>query len=464
MGDSETIDCRFEFNGSVRALGRGLRLTADGGSLVLRELDDALGVSAGLAANLAHLHRGSRYRLEEILRLRVFMLALGYETQSDADRLREDPALRLAVCSRRGLSPLDKALPSQPTVSRLMRLLATGPGREALDGAIVESAVAGFGLCEVARKPRTIDIDSFPLAAHGVQGGSAYNGHYRYRCFHPQVVMDGTGEILAAKLRPGNESTSTGAKQLLIDVVDRLESAGEKVGRVRGDAGFPSDELLSMLEERGIGYAFRLQNNSRLNKLAAEYLVRPPGRRPRKPREWTHVLRYKANRWSRARRVVLVVQERPEDLFLHSFFLVTSDEPTTGRQVLNFYRQRGTMEARLGEWVHTISAGLSSSHRDGQRVAAENDTPFQVNAATLRLSALAYNLLHCLRRLAAKARIDKVGPSLGLGRARRLILTVAGRAIVSARRVSLLVGKEVAELWAQVLARLRRATAIHRPT
>lgn len=84
-----------------------------------------------------------------------------------------------------------------------------------------------------------------------------------------------------------------------------------------------------------------------------------------------------------------------------------------------------------------------------------------MNSATLLLNALAYNLLHTLRWLAAKARIGEIGNALGLGRTRRLLLSVAGRLIVSTRRASLLVQASTAGMWSTVLARLRaRAGAL----
>lgn len=455
MGERNSSGFGLGFNGSVRVLGRSQRVTADSGAILLRELDDALGMTSRLSKNLGSSRGPVRFSLAELLRSRVFLLALGYEAQSDVDLLRDDPALRVAVSDERGLSPLSRSLASQPTLSRFTRLIASAAGQRALAQELVEVAVAGGRLVGPKPAKRVLDIDSLPIAAHGLQGGAAYNGYYRERCFHPQVVMDGSGHLLAAKLRPGNESTSLGATELLGEVIERLEAAGERVGRVRGDAGFPSEGLLDSLERRRIGYAFRLTNNPALIRLAEPFLVRPPGRKPKEPREWTHVVRYQAQRWSRARRLVLVVQEREDDLFLHHFFLVTSDECTTGQQVLNFYRRRGTMEGRLGEWIHTIRAALSSSHRDGRAADPGDDRPFQANAATFVLSALAYNLLHTLRQLAAKARMAQVGQALGLGRARRLLLSVAGRIIVSARRAMFLVSNDAASMWSVLLARLR---------
>lgn len=458
MGESNSSGISFGFNGSVRAEGRGQRVSADGGALLLREVDDALGVARGIAKGLEDDRAGARFSKVELLRQRLYLMALGYGVQSDIDLLRGDPALRLAISDGRGLSPLERPLASQPTLSRFTHGLTCGTGLEVLERALVASSLAGAKLFEQRARRRILDIDSLPIAAHGQQGGSAYNGHYHCRCFHPQIVMDETGFLLAAKLRPGNEATSTGAVDLLGQVIDEIEAGGGRVDRVRGDAGFPSEQLLGSLEERGVGYVFRLLNNPKLSRIAAPYLVRPPGRRPKQPREWTYVMRYRASRWSRERRIVLVVQERPDDLFLHHFFLVTGDDTRTGRQILNFYRQRGTMEARLGEWMHTLGPALSSSHRDGSRVAPDDDRPFRVNSATLLLNALAHNLLHTLRRLAAKARIQAIGNALSLNRARRLLLSVAGRLIVSARRASILIQASTAGMWSTLLARLRERT------
>ena len=59
---------------------------------------------------------------------------------------------------------------------------------------------------------------------------------------------------------------------------------------------------------------------------------------------WLHPLDYHVDSWERPRRVVLVVQEREDDLLLDRFFLVTSLDhgQMSRREVLDHYRQRGT--------------------------------------------------------------------------------------------------------------------------
>ena len=130
--------------------------------------------------------------------------------------------------------------------------------------------------------------------------------------------------MLDGRLRPGNAGTADGALDVAPDVVDRAQAGLCKVAMVRMDAGFPSATLLAGLEARNIDDVARLRANPALDREAAPYMKRPRGRRPHMPRLWTHVLQYRAESWDRPCRVILVVKERPDDLLLDRFFLVSS--------------------------------------------------------------------------------------------------------------------------------------------
>ena len=62
------------------------------------------------------------YSLAELVQAHLLLMGQGWRDQDDADRLREDPALRVAHASSRGQTPLDDGhvLASQPTLSRLV--------------------------------------------------------------------------------------------------------------------------------------------------------------------------------------------------------------------------------------------------------------------------------------------------------------------------------------------------------
>ena len=94
---------------------------------------------------------------------------------------------------------------------------------------------------------------------------------------------------------------------------------------VRMDAGFPEPGLLEGLESRSVPYIARIRKNEVLNRMAKPYLTQPAGRSPdAPPRLWFHELTYQAESWDRARRVVLVVRERPGELYPDHFWLLTS--------------------------------------------------------------------------------------------------------------------------------------------
>src|SRR3954454_9541362 len=77
----------------------GGQLSSDAGVLVLREVEQRLGVGERLAACVADPRLPDRVRhvVAAILRFRMLMLAAGYQDGNDAASLRHDPALKLAL-------------------------------------------------------------------------------------------------------------------------------------------------------------------------------------------------------------------------------------------------------------------------------------------------------------------------------------------------------------------------------
>jgi Transposase DDE domain group 1 len=92
-------------------------ISSDGGALLLRQMDDRLGLSERLAALLpdARDPRKVHHDRREQMRQRLYQIALGYADCNEADRLRHDPLLQ-SVWDR---TPQMGGLSSQPTLSRL---------------------------------------------------------------------------------------------------------------------------------------------------------------------------------------------------------------------------------------------------------------------------------------------------------------------------------------------------------
>jgi hypothetical protein len=72
------------------------QLSSDGGLLVMRELDDVLGLSDLASGALNDNRRGKNtvHRLDGLFRQSVYGRLAGYEDVNDADRLALDPVMR----------------------------------------------------------------------------------------------------------------------------------------------------------------------------------------------------------------------------------------------------------------------------------------------------------------------------------------------------------------------------------
>lgn len=463
MGESYTL-FGPEFNHSLRVESRPERLTGECGAVIIREIMHRLGLDGLLASRLEDTRRQDliTHPLNELLRTALILLAQGWRDQDDADNLRHDPALRMAVSSRRGASPLlttgrdPEGLASQPTLSRLLAMLSTKENRAVLGECLLTCAARRLNAMRQGHRLRyvTVDIDSLPIEVHGHQPQSEHNGHYHARIYHPLIAMCAeTGDMIDARLRAGAVHTADGADDFILKLLDRTERDLCQVASIRMDAGFPSDNLLTQLEARGTTYVARLRNNAVLDRLAEPLLRRPRGRRPVEPRVWTHEFSHQAGTWSDERRLVLVVLERADELFLHHFWLVTSwtPEQMDGEALLAHYRQRGTAEGHFGELMNVFAPALSSTsrtktHYRGRHLAqdeAKGCDGFAHNETILLLNALAFNLVHAARVMISKAD----GRGWSLQRVRERILRVAGRVLLHGRRVTLIICRAAAHEW-----------------
>ena len=98
----------------------GGRLSSDGGILTLREIKRRPRVAERMAACIED-PRASKHvthSMADIIRFRLLMIAAGYEDGNDANSLRSDPMFKMAL----DLTPSDRELCSQPTISRLENL------------------------------------------------------------------------------------------------------------------------------------------------------------------------------------------------------------------------------------------------------------------------------------------------------------------------------------------------------
>ena len=461
MGESQFSIFQPEFNNSIRVEARPQRLSADGGALLLRELLDCSGVSRLLERHLVDARDPNRveHGFMELVRTWLLLILQGWHAQADVDVVRADPIFRLAVSDRRGANVLDayETLCSQPTLSRLLRTLSAPCNRDGLSDVLLAMPAQRQRRQRARVSETVLDLDSVPIEVHGTQPGTAYNAHFHVRCYHP-VLVSSDGEFLAARLRPGEAHTADGGLEFVLPVVHWAQEHADRVW-LRMDAGFPSPEMLDTLEAVECRYVARVRANQVLQRLAEPFLTRPVGRPPAGERHWFYECSYQAASWSQPRRVVLVVIDRPGDLFLDYFFLLTNaaEDEIDGATLLQFYRLRGGAEQEFGDWKSAFELALSSTprpkaHYRGRAIQdREWDTDsFAANEAKLLLSLIAANLMHDARRL-----LEQDGePRASRSRTRQLLLKTAARVTFGKRYITVQIDAARATLWGKFIKQL----------
>src|SRR5262249_38326982 len=126
--------------------------------------------------------------------------------------------------------------------------------------------------------------------------------------------------------------------------------------------------------------------------------------------------RYRAQSWSRARRVVAKVEWHPGELYPRVGFIVTNLRRST-RKVVAFYNGRGTAEQWIKEGKHAITWTRLSC------------TTFRATAVRLQLHALAYNLANFLRTLALPGEVER----WSLTSLREKVVKIGAKVIAHAR-------------------------------
>lgn len=405
--------------------------SSDGGAILLKAIDDALGLTAQLAACIPEWRQTGKieHDLPTLIRQRCYGLACGYPDANDAARLKDDPIHKLLV----GRDPVaGAALASQPTLSRFENIVTTRDLyrlTQTLADVVIAHHQARLAHRRVTRI--TIDLDPTDDPTYGQQELTFFNGHYGTWCYLPIVgtlTFNGerTQHLVTAILRPGNAHATRGGLGILRRLFVKLRLAFPHARlRVRLDGGFASPAVFAFLEQEGVEYLVAMASNPKLEKRVRRLLGK--ARMRSKATGETATLfgetRYAAKSWKRKRRVVMkaeVVRLAGRDPRDNPRFVVTNLLQSP-RRVYAIYRERGDVENRLKE----LHAGLGFDRT--------SCTAFWANALRVLLTAAAYVLLQALReRLAATP-----AATLQVSTLRERLFKLGVRVQVSARRIVL---------------------------
>ncbi|MCH2166038.1 MAG: IS1380 family transposase [Marinovum sp.] len=444
-GAGSNGDIRVDFDARVRLEFHGSKISSDGGLLLYRELDEALGLFNKTVQSLRDTRKGKNgvHTLLGLLRQSVFGRLAGYEDVNDAARLARDPVMRQIIGGR----AVDGQAASSSQMGRFeTEVLATAANR----GALADMPGQWIEAIHDAQPTKwiTLDMDSSVSPTHGAQEGTAWNGHFGCNCYHPLFIFNQFGHLERCALRNGNVHSADDWKEILAPVIARYKTR-DLMRFFRADAAFAIPELYETLEAEGYHYAIRLKKNTVLEEKISHRLTRPVGRPSKtKIKRFYETFEYQAASWSKPRQVVAKIEWHPGDLFPRVGFVVTN-LPMEPDWIIRFYNQRGTAEQHIKEGKYAINWTRLSCKR------------FRHNEVRLQLHALAYNLGSFLQR--ADLPEEVAGWSLTSIQSR--LIKIGARVVRHARKITFQLAEVAVSgpLFGQIITAIRNIKPPPRP-
>lgn len=244
----------------------------------------------------------------------------------------------------------------------------------------------------------TLDLDSSVITRYGEQEGAkvGYNPHKPGRASHHPLMafMADMRMVVNAWMRPGNTVSLSNIRNFLDETFRILQN--KKVGLVRADSGFFSENFMRYFEDRSLNYITAVKFYAPIKSEVLHH------------KQWIRIAdgiemaewEYRLPGWSRMRRMVAVrksIERRPKAsgklLFLdieshryrYSVFVTNLDLPMG--QIWNIYRDRADAENRIKELKYDF--GIDSFCMKD----------FFATEAAYRFIMVAYNLISLFRQL-----------------------------------------------------------------
>jgi Transposase DDE domain group 1 len=238
VGEKQNQPFQLSFNPSLKVDFQGSRVTSDSGLLLVRELDERLGLSALITENIMDDRRGKNTQLPlpDLLRQSIYSRLAGYEDVNDAERLSQDPTFRLIGSER--IWERGAALPSRLHWFET-EVLSQDDNLEGLSRINRELLAKAEAMDSPQRV--VLDMDSTKIPVYGEEH-SAYNGHFESTCYHPLLLFNEGGDCLGAKLRPGNVHSAEDWEEVLLPEIERQQGLGKEVV-FRADAAGQAGDL-----------------------------------------------------------------------------------------------------------------------------------------------------------------------------------------------------------------------------
>ena len=365
----------------IEANFEGGSISSDGGVMLLRQVDQRLGLSGSIAKVLNDPRDPSRvtHSLRDLVAQRLYALCCGYEDLNDHDQLRHDPLMQTAIGT-------DESLGSSPTLCRL-ETRATRTDIWALNRVLVDQFVASH-----SKTPEELilDIDASDIPLHGDQEGKEFHAYYDHHCYLPLYVYCGKS-LLACILRNSRIDGAKHAAAVIKLLVSHLRKVWPAVNLiVRGDSGFCRQRLIRWCERHDVGYVIGMARNKRLHtevKAWEDAMAQRFNENSKKQRE-IHEFVYAAKSWNRERRLIARLEYGCQGT--NPRFIVTNLDRPAEDLYDRLYCLRGEAENRIKETQLDLFGTRTSCRK------------FLANWLRILFSALAYTLMQRLREMALK--------------------------------------------------------------
>jgi hypothetical protein len=229
------------------------------GAALLGELSDRLGLTGELGRRANRGVRAGAHDRGQVLRDLVVTLADGGDCVSDLAALRDQPELFGAVAST-------------STAWRVLAEEVAGDPRgiAALWSALARVRERAWALGAAPAGPLILDVDATLVEAHSEKQGAAPTYKQGFG-FHPLGVWldrgDGTGEALAAILRPGNAGANTAVDHLAVLGMALLGLPKHARGQpilVRADAAGATHAFVDELVRRKLWFSIGFDCDQRV--------------------------------------------------------------------------------------------------------------------------------------------------------------------------------------------------------
>jgi hypothetical protein len=408
-----------------------LKVTADGkgvvshaGAVLLAELADALGLTAGLSAAMAPTKKRNRgHDRGAVLVDLAVMIADGGETISDLAVLRNQPELFGPVAST-------------PTAWRTLEAI----DNDALDRIAAARAAARRRAWAAGMDPGfyVIDIDATLITSHSEKEQAAPT-YKRGFGFHPLLAfLDATDEALAAILRPGNAGSGTAADhvEILGLALAQLPVDPQEVEVIaRADSAGLSHDFVDACGQAGVRFAIGHQLTETFRdaclsvpKRRWQPAITADGSDERQGAEVAEITDLvDLSNWPAATRAI-VRREEPHpgaqltfsDLDGHRFQVFVTDLEGDICYLEALHRGRGRAEKLICNLKDTGATNLPS-------------VDFDINQAWLIACLVAHDLLVAARRLCLDGDLARAEPK----RLRYCLLHAAAQLARTARRTML---------------------------